>query len=271
MTVLGIDTASRVGGVAVVDQGRLLGQYVLGIEERHAETLLPVMERLMDDLDLQPAGIDGIAVSVGPGSFTGLRIGLAVAKGLAYAWGTPLRAIGTLPATAWLYRGVDGIVCAALDARRGSVYAAAYDARTLDADIDGETGVLVAEDRIEAKDMAALLLPQLLSGRTLVLVGDGSPLMEKCLHEALEDHGQPSPSPTIEDRIEPGNAQVATAKAGFVVRMPMEGESSRPAAIAHLGEIELAAGKSDDPFELVPKYLRRSEAERRWKQRQKQS
>src|SRR5690606_18312506 len=126
MAVIGIDTAGRLGGVGVVSAGRLLGATVLGVEEGHSQNLLPALESLMERLDLTPAAVDGIAVAIGPGSFTGLRIGVAVAKALGYAWGVPVKGVSTLLATAWPLAGVPGVICASLDARKEHVFSATY-------------------------------------------------------------------------------------------------------------------------------------------------
>lgn len=242
MTVIGIDTASRVGGVALVEAGRLLGTQALGIEASHSERLLPALGGLMEAAALSPEDVEGIAVTVGPGSFTGLRIGLAVAKALGYAWRVPVRGVSTLLATAWSLRGVDGVVCAALDARRESVYSAFFDGRALAERKDPALARIGEEGRLGVAEVVERARAIRQEGRTLYLVGDGAAAIARSAEGAGEE--------------------------ALFGRLPMDGEAQRPANVAHLGAIELSQGRSDDLFNLVPNYLRLSEAERKWRQRQ---
>ena len=270
MTVIGIDTAARVGGVAIVRDGRLLGGELFGVDAGHSEHLVPALARVMEAVGLEPGGVAGIAVSRGPGSFTGLRIGMAAAKALAYAWKVPLVGVSTLLATAWTYGGVDAAVCASLDARREGVYRAWYDGLVLYGPPGGDgpgaghgpsaedrpgagdgagEGDGSGEERVGIDEVAAEIERQLASGRRIVLVGDGSAAVRGAAARRL---GRPE--------AELAALGVATA--------PLEGEAQRPANTALIGERELAMGRRDDAFALVPNYLRRSEAERRWLQRQ---
>lgn len=242
MAVIGIDTASRVGGVALVEEGRLLGARVLGVEASHSEQLLPALEGLMEAGGVAPDRVQGIAVTIGPGSFTGLRIGLAVAKALAYAWHVPLRGVSTLAATAWALRGVDGVVCAALDARRESVYCGFFDGQALAEREDVELARLGEERRAPVVEVVERARAARRDGRIVYLVGDGA-----------------------------GAIAAGAGDGSIFRRMPMDGEAPRPACVAHLGEVELARGRSDSLFDLVPNYLRLSEAERKWRQRQSPS
>jgi len=242
MIVIGVDTAARVGGVAAVDGGRLLGLSVLGKEEAHSEYLLPSLEALLGRLGLAVKDAGLIAVSIGPGSFTGLRIGLAAVKGMAYAHGIPVVGVSTLLATAWTYAGTNAVICSSLDARRESVFAAVYEGTELGA----VRRPVLPEAREEVEEVAARLFEHLRNGRDVVLVGDGSAALEAALASRTGREGV----------------------AGRVVRAPMDGEPQRPANIAHLGAIEFKEGRREDLVELVPNYLRLSEAERRWKQMQ---
>lgn len=239
MKVVGIDTASRVGGVAIVDGDRFLGAQVFGVEEGHSEHLLPALEGLLERLDLGRNEVEGVAVSHGPGSFTGLRIGLAAAKALVYAWDVPLVGVSTLWATAWALRGVDAVVCAALDARRESVYRGWYDAALMATAQDGNDALIGGEARTAVTDVVRELHRLREEGRSVIVVGDGAP----AIHQALDPETR-----------------------AFVARVPMDAEPQRPACVAHLGAREMALGRRDDPFALVPNYLRESEAERRWRQ-----
>ena len=122
MLVLGIETSSRHGGVAIIGEDRVLCEAVLSVEVTHSERLLPAVDRALDEARITLEGLGGIAVSIGPGSFTGLRIGLSTAKGLAYATGLPLVGVPTLEAMAWTLPAARWQVCPVLDARKQEVY-----------------------------------------------------------------------------------------------------------------------------------------------------
>ena len=127
MRVLGVDTSTPRIDIAVVEDGTLLGEKH-GLVEKNRTGVLPLIDALFRELSLAPGAVDAIAVGAGPGSFTGLRIGMATAKGIAFAARRPLWAVSSLGALAHaeLAREPTGVVVAVLDARRGEVYAGAY-------------------------------------------------------------------------------------------------------------------------------------------------
>ncbi len=130
MRVLAVDTTGAHGSVAVVAGSELEG--LIGIRERspkHAESLLPTIDHLLRLLSVELEQIDGFAVAVGPGSFTGLRIGIAAVQGLSFATGKPAAGVSALEATAFRFRYLDGLLVALLEAYRGEIYGAAYRAR----------------------------------------------------------------------------------------------------------------------------------------------
>ena len=127
MKVLGIESASMVASAAIVEDGNLIAEYTVNHKKTHSQTLLPMIDEIVRMTETNLSELDGIAVSAGPGSFTGLRIGSATAKGLGLALGKPLLHISTLEAMAWQLWGCDGLVCPIMDARRGQVYGGAYD------------------------------------------------------------------------------------------------------------------------------------------------
>jgi len=131
MRLLAVDTTGAHGSVAIVAEGELEG--LIGIREtrpKHAESLLPTLDQLLRLLGLGLEEIDGFAVAVGPGSFTGLRIGIAAVEGLSFATGKPAAGVSALEATAFRFRHVDGLVVALIEAYRGEIYGAAYRALT---------------------------------------------------------------------------------------------------------------------------------------------
>lgn len=123
MLVLGLDTSTNVGGVGLVGPDGLIGEYVLNVRSTHSERLLPAVACVLNDAGLSLDTVDGIAVVTGPGSFTGLRIGAATAKGFAYALQKPVIGISVLEALGWQLQWFAGLVCPLIDARRQTVYA----------------------------------------------------------------------------------------------------------------------------------------------------
>ncbi|MBI1845814.1 MAG: tRNA (adenosine(37)-N6)-threonylcarbamoyltransferase complex dimerization subunit type 1 TsaB [Candidatus Rokubacteria bacterium] len=126
MRVLAIETSTLAGGVALLEHGRVVGEYALDVRVTHSERLMPAIDRLFVDAGWEPSTLGGLAVSVGPGSFTGLRIGISTAKGLALALDVPVAAVPTLDALAFRLPFAAAPVCPVLAARRDEVYASLY-------------------------------------------------------------------------------------------------------------------------------------------------
>jgi len=126
MKVLALESATLSGGAALVDGDRLLGEIALSIPVTHSERLMAAVDRLLGDCGVAPADLGGLAVSVGPGSFTGLRVGIATAKGLALGLDLPVAPVPTLDALAWRLPFADAPVCPILDARKREVYLSRY-------------------------------------------------------------------------------------------------------------------------------------------------
>ncbi len=144
MKILGFDTAAKTASAAVMDEtGRLLALTYLDSGFTHSETVLPMAKNLLDSLHLAPSDIDLYAVNCGPGSFTGLRIGIAAVKAMAFALDRPCAGPSTLEALAWNVADREMPVCAAMDARCGQVYYALFDCAS------GEP-VRLCEDRTAA-------------------------------------------------------------------------------------------------------------------------
>ncbi len=220
--ILAIETASPAGGVAIVGED-LKGEIFLSSSETHSKRLLVSIRYLFERLSLSLEEIAGVAVSIGPGSFTGLRIGLATAKGLALGGNMPLMGVSTLEALAAQALYFDGFICPALDARRNQVYAALY--RWSD------------DKTLETVWPPSLLTPEKLcshiKGPTL-FVGDALRLYGSLWQKLLGANFVPSLSP---------------------LRYP------RAYSVGFLARQRFLAGKVDDPARLVPLYLRPSEAE----------
>lgn len=126
MRILALETATLAGSAALLEGGRVVGQSLLDIALTHSERLMAMVDRLLKDCGWEVSDLDGLAVSIGPGSFTGLRVGVATAKGLAFALGLPVAAVPTLDALAWNLPFAGAPVCPLLDARKNEVYLALY-------------------------------------------------------------------------------------------------------------------------------------------------
>lgn len=127
---LAIETSTQRASVALVDQGQVRAQTAAITRDGHGAGLAPLVALVLDEAGVTPQALGGIAVALGPGAFTGLRVGLALAKGMAQALGTALAGVSTLAAMARHGHGFDGLVVPILDARRGEVYAAAFDGQS---------------------------------------------------------------------------------------------------------------------------------------------
>lgn len=221
MIVLGIESASPQGGVALVGEGGVIAEYVLNVEATYAERLMPAVDRVLQDARMAVAELDGLAVSIGPGSFTGLRIGLSTVKGLALATGKPVVGVPTLEALAWTVPYCRYPVCALLDARKHEVYCALYEYRGIQ---------LVC--LMEEQALAPGALVQRMTQPTL-FVGDGWRVYGAFFREALGDLAIPSPV----------------------------SRGASPGAVADLGRRRLLRGERDPMEALTPRYIRLSEAE----------
>jgi tRNA threonylcarbamoyladenosine biosynthesis protein TsaB len=166
MRVLAVETSTLAGGAALLDGDRVVGQYLLDARVTHSERLMVAVDRLLVDAGVSPRDLEGLAVAVGPGSFTGLRLGIATVKGLALALGVPVAAVGTLDAMATVLPFASLPVCPVLDARKGEVYAALY--RWSDGAMRRAWGPLAASPA----DLARRLV------EPTVLLGDGAGAIE---------------------------------------------------------------------------------------------
>ena len=167
MKILAIDTTACPVSAALVDDGRLLGEFYLSIKTTHSQTLMPVVSSLLDNTKTSVKDIDVFAVNAGPGSFTGVRIGVASVKGLAMPLDKPCAAVSTLESMAYCMPLTSGIVCAVMDARCSQVYNALFR-------IDNGNVGRITEDRA----LSLTELEEELSGyyETVYLIGDGAQL-----------------------------------------------------------------------------------------------
>ncbi len=228
MYILGIETSTKTGSVAVVSENAVIAQYSLNIEVKHSERLMSTVDRVLRDTGLAIRDLDGFAVAVGPGSFTGLRIGIATVKGLALATGRPVAALPTLKALAWNLPYASSPLCPMLDARKHEVYAALYK-------FDGAALTqLMPEMTISVRDLA-----ERLSGRIL-FTGEASHAYRAIIKEQFGD------------------------RALFA---PLSATLPSAATVAALGLVMIKDGNQAEPDSLIPLYIRRPEAEVAWEKR----
>ena len=178
MKILALESSAVAASVAVCEDEMLIAQSFQRTGLNHSATLMTMAEDLLKNAGLTPAEMDVIAVAAGPGSFTGLRIGVAAAKGLAWALDKPCAACSTLESMAWQVAHMEGEICPVMDARRQQVYNARFRAK------DG-CPVRLTEDR--AISIAELLEEVKKSGKPQILVGDGAHLC----YNAFQEQGIP--------------------------------------------------------------------------------
>lgn len=164
MKILSLDTSATVASVAIAEDSTPLAQYTLNAKNTHSETLLPMIEASLKSLSLNPCDIDLFALSAGPGSFTGVRIGAATVKGLAFASSKPCVEVSTLEALAQNLVIVKGLICPVMNARRSQVYTALFRS-------DGNTLTRLMPDSALSIEELDELLSQY--GEAVFLVGDG--------------------------------------------------------------------------------------------------
>ena len=221
MRILAVETATLAGSAALIEDGQVIGATSLEIPVTHSERLMAMVDRLLQECGRDIEKMDALAVSIGPGSFTGLRVGIATIKGLALTLGLPVAPVPTLDALASNLPFADSVVCPLLDARKGEVYCSLYRWR---------------EDRMERLSEYLALPPQSLAERLtppVIVIGDGVPACRPFLahlgrgvREAPASHSAPA-----------------------------------AAVVGLLGGTILASGHAVAGDALQPLYLRPSEAE----------
>lgn len=158
MIILGIETASTVCSVGVVDEAKILGEVSLHVPFLHAEWIFPRIKQLLLDIGIQPKDLGGIAVSIGPGSFTGLRVGLSAAKGMAYSLQCPLAAVQTFDALAYQSTGNYHKIWGVLPSIRGEIFACLYKNHENTIIRDGENRLYVLEEFVASLVPGSLVI-----------------------------------------------------------------------------------------------------------------
>lgn len=247
MRVLAIDSSGLTATVAVVEDTQTVAEYTINYKKTHSQTLLPMIDEVVKMTELDLNTIDAIAVAGGPGSFTGLRIGSATAKGLGFALNKPLIHVPTVDGLAYNVYGCEDIICPIMDARRNQVYTGIY---TFSKKAGTKEGSNLVEPVFQViKMQMAVSIEELAERlncyrRPVVFLGDGVPVYENILAEKL------------------------TVPYSFA---PAYMNRQRAAVVGTLGIQYYKAGKFETAEEHRPDYLRVSQAERERAQREKEA
>lgn len=225
MKVLAIDTSNFVLGISILDNDKIIGEYVTNLKKNHSVRAMPAIEQLMRDCDIKPKDLTKIVVANGPGSYTGVRIGVTIAKTLAWTLQIPLVGVSSLEVlAASVGRYYDGFVSPIFDARRGQVYTGLY--RFL----NNSSASLKKEQLILTTDWVEQLKEE---KEKILFVGNDLPLHQGVIATALGEQAQ---------------------FAGVADQNP------RPSVLAVLG----AEKEAQDVHNFTPNYIRLAEAEANW-------
>lgn len=230
MNILAVDTSANVAAAALVSGGKLLAESMLNNKTTHSEKLMPMIDFVLKNSGMDITDIDLFAVANGPGSFTGLRIGVSTVKGLAHAVNKPIVGISTLAGLAYNLFETDGLISPIMDARRFQVYNAVY---------KWEKGVFreIAPPRAIALDDC---IKEFENEKKVYFLGDGVPVHKEAIKEKMGD------------------------RAVFV---PENNLNQRASSLAVLAEKKAALSEKDDYNSLMPFYLRKPQAEREYEEK----
>ncbi|MBD8070695.1 tRNA (adenosine(37)-N6)-threonylcarbamoyltransferase complex dimerization subunit type 1 TsaB [Bacillus sp. PS06] len=231
MKVLSIDTSNLVLGIALVEEDKVIGEYITNLKKNHSVRVMPAIEQLMLECDVKPSELTKIVVAKGPGSYTGVRIGVTIAKTLAWTLKIPLVGVSSLEGLAANGRYFDGMISPIFDARRGQVYTGLYS-------YTEDKLVLHKDDQIIQLTEWLDFLKQ--NHQKILFIGNDLHLHKDVIQEQLGDLAF--------------FAQVTSS-------------NPRPSELAFLGMTK----KEEDVHTFVPNYIRLAEAEANWLAANKQS
>jgi len=227
MKILSIETSTRVGSVAIIEDEHLIAEYILNVVSTHSERLLPSIDQILKDSQLTVRDIEGFAVSLGPGSFTGLRIGISTVKGLAFAAGKEVAGIPTLDVLAHNLMFTRLLVCPLLDARKGEVYTALYQG-----DGSGKLEKLTPDLAIKPEELLTRIK------EPVIFLGDGVEAYRDTLRSGQDN----------------------------CLFVPAYLNQPRASVLAKLGLEKFKRGEILKDDEILPLYCRAPEAEIMWKE-----
>jgi len=226
MRILAVDTSASVASVAVIEDGTILGEYSINNKKTHSQKLLPMINELLRNLELNIGNIDYFAASSGPGSFTGLRIGITTIKTLAYSVNKQVIAVPTLDALANNISPTEALICPIMDARNNQVYTALY------ASENGITKNITEYMGIHVTDLCDIINGK---NKKVIFLGDSVSIHKNLLKDKLQ------------------------VPCDFVSASSL---LQRGASVAEVAMKMLMESKQQSSFDMVPFYLRKSQAER---------
>lgn len=233
MRILALDSSGLVASVAIMEEEQTIAEYTVNYKKTHSQTLLPMLDEIVKMTEMDLNTIDAIAIAGGPGSFTGLRIGSATAKGLGLALGKPLIHVPTLEGLACNLYGCSSLICPIMDARRNQVYTGVYRLN--------ESGLQVVKEQM-AIDVGVLAEQLNALGEAVTFLGDGVPVYREQLEEKL----------TVPFAFAPANMN-----------------RQRAASVGLRGSQYYREGRMETAAEHQPDYLRVSQAERERAERER--
>lgn len=237
MKILAIDSSGLIASAALATEDAVLAEYTTNYKKTHSQTLLPMIDEIVRMTETELSALDAIAVTAGPGSFTGLRIGSATAKGLGQALDKPLIAVPTTEVLAWNLCGTEAVICPLMDARRSQVYTGLYRWN-----IETETMDCLAEQRAAAVEDIIAEVNRL--GQPVLYLGDGADAYHGVLEEKTE------------------------VPYSFA---PVHMSKQRAASLAACAFVYAKEGKTQTAAEFVPTYLRKSQAEREREEKERET
>lgn len=247
MKILGIDSSGMVASVALVEDEQIIAEYTMNHKKTHSETLLPMIDEIVKTSETDLSTIDAIAIAAGPGSFTGLRIGAATAKGLGLALNKPIVPVKTCEGLAFNMWGASGIVCSIMDARRNQVYTGVYR-------VSGNVDVIMDQTPMDIHELISYinkLGENGITGNMSTVATEGAPVKEAVREVTFLGDGVSIYEKVIWEEI---NIPCKLA--------PAHMNRQKASAIATYGEILFKEGRFVDADAFAPEYLRKSQAER---------
>ena len=233
MKILGIDSSGLVASAAIADEKNIIAEFTVNNKQTHSQTLLPMIEKVVDMSGVELEQIDAIAIAAGPGSFTGLRIGSATAKGIGLALKKPIVSVPTLEGLAYRVSVFDGIICPIMDARRNQVYTGIYKMENDNLNCLSEQKAIDIHELIEELEKY---------DEKVIFLGDGVEVQRETIEKEFKKE---------------------------YCFAPIHLSKQSAAAVAVLGDIYFNQGKAEDAAEHKPIYLRKSQAEREREERLK--